>query len=189
MKAQATKKMNGLDLNQLYETVNHLKNDPTLAGFKFRARNRWVSGGHNRSAIDGFYGAGREDDSRTEPFVFDNGEPPVLLGGNEGANPVEFVLHGLAGCVTTTTVLHAAARGIKIEEISTELEGDIDVQTLVGLSDTLPSGYQEIRVKMTVKADCTDEELDELCSYAWSRSPVYGTITNPVPIKMERVKS
>jgi uncharacterized OsmC-like protein len=189
MKAQMTNQMNGLDLNQLYETVDLLKNDPKLAQFEFRARNRWVSGGHNRSEIDGFYGAGREDKSRPKPFVFDNGEPPVLLGNNEGMNPVEFVLHALAGCVTTTTVLHAAARGIKIEAISTELEGDVDIQKLVGLSDTLPGGYREIRVKMNIKADCTDEELDELCNYAWSRSPVFGTITNPVPIKMERVKS
>jgi uncharacterized OsmC-like protein len=189
MKTQLTKQMNGLDLQQMTATIDLLKKDSSLAQFEFRARNRWLDGGHNRSEIDGFYGAGREDESRTESFVFDNGEPPVLLGGNEGANPVEFVLHALAGCVTTTTVLHAAARGIKIKEISTELEGDIDVRTLVGLSDTLPSGYQEIRVKMNVKADCSDEELDDLCNDAWSRSPVFGTITNPVPIQMERVRS
>ena len=75
----------------------------------------------NRSTIRDFYGAGREDNSRTTRFEFTNGEPPVLLGDNEGANPVEFLLHALAGCVTTTFVLHATARGITIDELSTEL--------------------------------------------------------------------
>ena len=99
-----------------------------------------------------FYGALKEDDSREEPFVFTNGEPPVLLGKNEGANPVEFLLHGLAGCVTTTFILHASARGVTIHELSTELDGDIDLQGLLGLDDSITPGYQEIRIKMHVKA-------------------------------------
>jgi organic hydroperoxide reductase OsmC/OhrA len=112
---QPTTGMNGLDTGKMVETVSALKANPTLAKFEFRARNRWISGGENRSTIKDFYGAGAEDASRQQPFEFTNGEPPVLLGDNEGANPVEFLLHALAGCVTTTTVLHAAARGIEIE--------------------------------------------------------------------------
>ena len=118
MTTQVTKKVNGLDTQQMFETVNAIQAQPELARFRFRNRNRWIDGGHNRSTIQGFYGAGREDDSRSEPFVFDNGEPPVLLGNNEGGNPVEFLLHALAGCVTTTLVLHATARGININKIS-----------------------------------------------------------------------
>ena len=107
MKTQQATKLNGLDTAQMFATIGAIKEDPTLAEFEFRNSNRWIDGGENRSTIEGFYGAGREDDSRTAPFVFTNGEPPVLLGNNEGANPVEFLLHALAGCVTTTTVLHA----------------------------------------------------------------------------------
>jgi hypothetical protein len=102
--------LNGLDTQKMAETVTALKANPTLAKFEFRARNRWISGGENRSTIKGFYGAGAEDASRHEAFKFTNGEPPVLLGHNEGANPVEFLLHALAGCVTTTTVLKGGAR-------------------------------------------------------------------------------
>ena len=80
---------------------------------------------------------------------FTNGEPPVLLGDNEGANPVEFLLHALAGCVTTTLVLHATARGITIQELSTELEGDLDVHGLLGLDETVSPGYERIRIRMT----------------------------------------
>ena len=108
---QENAKLNGLDTVQMTETIGALQAQPTLAKFQFRNSNRWVGGGENRSTLQGFYGAGQVDSSRAKPFEFVNGEPPVLLGNNEGANPVEFLLHALAGCVTTTFVLHATARG------------------------------------------------------------------------------
>jgi uncharacterized OsmC-like protein len=112
----------------------------------------------------------------------------VLLGANEGANPVEFLLHALAGCVTTTTVLHAAARGIQIESLSTELVGTIDVQGLLALDDSVPVGYEQIQIKMDIKADCSDDELDELLAFAKNHSPVCNTICRPVPVTVERVQ-
>jgi uncharacterized OsmC-like protein len=184
---QSAPTMNGLDLDTMVATVETLKNDPALAKFQFRAKNKWIDGGENRSAIMDFYGAGAEDTSRSKPFVFTNGEPPVLLGHNEGANPVEFLLHALAGCVTTTTVLHAAARGIRIESLSTELDGNIDLQGLLGLNDAVPAGYDQIRIKMDIKADCSDEELDDLLGFAQQHSPVCNTICRPVAVTIERV--
>ena len=185
---EAPVRMNGLDTEALVGTVEAIEQDPSLGHFEFRATNRWINGGENRSRIKEFYGAGSEDESRTEAFEFTNGEPPVLLGANEGANPVEFLLHALAGCVTTTTVLHAAARGIQIESLSTELVGAIDVQGLLELGDSVPVGYDQIKIKMTIKADCSDEELDELVSFARDHSPVCSTIREPVPVSVERVK-
>ena len=180
--------INGLDTQAMARTVGALKGDPTLAQFEFRARNRWISGGENRSTIKDFYGAGAEDASRHEPFEFTNGEPPVLLGDNEGANPVEFLLHALAGCVTTTTVLHAAARGIEIESLTTKLVGDIDLQGLLAIGDVEP-GYSQIRIEMDIKAaNATDEELDDLLRFAQAHSPVCNTVCRPVPVIVERVK-
>ncbi len=178
--------LNGLDLQAMAQTVDALKRDPGLAQFQFRARNQWIGGGENRSTIKDFFAAGAEDASRREPFVFTNGEPPVLLGNNEGANPVEFLLHALAGCVTTTTVLHAAARGIKIKSLATELVGDIDLQGLLGLDDSVPPGYREIRIKMDIEADCSDAELDDLLRFAQAHSPVCNTVCRPVPVVIER---
>ena len=178
--------MNGLDMEALVATLEAIKADPSLADFEFRARNQWINGGENRSQIRDFYGAGREDDSRTEPFEFTNGEPPVLLGANEGANPVEYLLHALAGCVTTTTVLHAAARGIQIRRLSTELKGKIDVQGLLALDESAPIGYRSIDIEMDIEADCTDDELDELLSFARDHSPVCNTICRPVPVTVRR---
>ena len=186
---QDAKKLNGLDTTQLVDTINLIKSQPVIASFKFRNSNRWVDGGENRSTIQGFYGAGQEDSSRTEPFEFVNGEPPVLLGNNEGANPVEFLLHALAGCVTTTFVLHAAARGIRIESISTQMEGDIDLHGLLGLDDSVSPGYEQIRINMDIKADCSDEELDDLLAYTRDHSPVCNTVCRPVPVIVERAAS
>lgn len=179
---------NGLNIEQMVQTVDAIKSTPSLGEFEFRASNQWINGGENRSTIQGFYGAGSEDESRSEPFTFTNGEPPILLGNNEGANPVEFLLHALAGCVTTTTILHATARGITIHKLSTELVGNIDVQGLLALDDTVPVGYESISIKMDIEADCSDEELDELLSFAKDHSPVCNTVCRPVPVTVERVK-
>lgn len=179
---------NGMNLEQMTQTVEAIRARPKLAQFQFRARNRWIDGGENRSTIRDFFGAFEEDTSRKVAFEFTNGEPPVLLGNNEGANPVEFLLHALAGCVTTTTVLHAAARGIEIRSLSTELEGDIDLHGLLGLDDGVPAGYREIRIRMKIDADCSEEELDALLQFAKGHSPVCTTVCRPVPVVLERVR-
>lgn len=178
---------NGLDLEQMQQTIDLLREKPEMAQFEFRARNRWIGGGENRSTIRDFFGAGVEDQSRTTDFVFTNGEPPVLLGNNEGANPVEFLLHALAGCVTTTTVLHAAARGITIHRLSTRLSGNINLEGLLALDDQATVGYEQIRMEMEIDADCSGEELDELLSFARDHSPVCNTICRPVPVTLVRL--
>jgi uncharacterized OsmC-like protein len=187
MAEKRTAEINGLDTERMAATAAALQADPRLAQFEFRARNRWIAGGENQSTIKDFFAAGAEDESRDEPFVFTNGEPPVLLGRNEGANPVEFLLHALAGCVTTTTVLHAAARGIEIESLSTRLVGEIDLQGLLALAD-VPAGYRGIRIEMDIKAkNASDAQLDELLRFAQDHSPVCNTVCRPVPVTVERV--
>ena len=183
----ATNTLNGMDVDQAVATIRAISDDPEIARFRFRARNRWITGGENRSTIKDFYGAKAEDTSRAEAWEFTNGEPPVLLGHNEGANPVEFLLHALAGCVTTTFVLHAMARGIKVNTLATELEGDIDLHGLLGMNDAVNPGYEEIRIRMQVDADCSDAALADLMAYAQAHSPVCNTICRPVPVKIERV--
>ena len=186
MNPMQSMKLNGMDIERMVATVEAIKAQPSLGRFEFRARNRWIDGGENRSTIRDFYGAGREDDSRMDAFEFTNGEPPVLLGDNEGANPVEFLLHALAGCVTTTTVLHAAARGIRIRSLSTELAGALDVRGLLALDADTPAGYQGIRIRMNIDADCSDEELDALLGFAREHSPVCNSVCRPVPVTLER---
>lgn len=171
-------KLNGVQVDELAKTIDAIKANPDLAKFRFRARNRWMDGGHNRSTVKDFYGAGQEDATRTKPFVMDADEPSVLLGKDMGANPVEYVLHALAACLTTSMVYHAAARGIRIDALESTLEGDIDILGFLGLSPSVRKGYQGIRVTMRVTSDAPPEKLAALSQF----SPVYDTISNPVPV-------
>jgi uncharacterized OsmC-like protein len=176
--------VNGVNVDQLFETINVIKDQPDIAKFRFRASNKWVNGGHNRTSIKDFYGAGQEDRSRTEPFVLDADEPPVLLGTDQGANPVEYVLTALAGCLTTSLIYHAAAQGIKIDEVESRFEGDLDLRGFLGLSENVRNGYQNIRVTFTIKSDAPKEKLEELVKLAQQRSPVFDIVSNPVPVSV-----
>ena len=170
----------GVNVTKLGQTIDAIRQTPEVSQFKFRAHNKWDTGAQNQATIDTFYGAGQEIAHRT-PIVMDVDEPPVLLGEDSGANPVEFVLAGLSGCMTTTLAYHAANRGFKIEKISSELEGDIDLQGLLDLDPNVRSGYREIRVKFKVKSDADEDTIREMLS----KSPVYDTLANPVKIKIE----
>ena len=147
----APTKLNGLDVQAALDTIAAVKADKALARFQFRVRNRWVDGAENRSTIQGFYGAGREDTSRSKAFEYVHDEPPVLLGHNAGANPGESLLHALAGCITTTIVLHAMARGIVVRRLSTEILGDVDVRGVLGLDELVNPGFEQIRVRLRSK--------------------------------------
>ncbi len=172
--------LNGVNVTKLGQTIEAVKKQPEIAQFKFRATNQWDTGGHNQATIDTFYGVGQEMEHKA-PFVMDADEPPVLLGEDNGANPVEFVLAGLSGCMTTTLAYHAAGRGLNLEDISSEFEGDIDLQGLLGTDPNVRSGYREIRVKFKVKGDIDEQTVQELVR----KSPVYDTLANPVNIKIE----
>jgi uncharacterized OsmC-like protein len=173
--------VNGVDVDRLFGTIEHISAEPALARFQFRARNQWINGGHNRTTIQGFYGAGKEDTSRTEPFVVDAGEPPILLGENEAPNAPEYLLHALAACLTGTIVYHAAARGIALDGLECSIEGDVDLHGFLGLDENVRPGYEGIRVAFRASGDFDEEQLAELASLT-RYSPVRDIVSNPVPV-------
>lgn len=179
-KSQDPVRTNGVNVTALFDTIKAVKDDNELAKFQFRSTNRWIDGGHNRSTIQGFFGCRAEDTTRAAPFVLDADEPPVLLGEDAGANPVEHVLHALAACLTTTMVYHAAARGIEIEAVDSELEGDLDLRGFLGLSNEVRKGYHDIRVRMRVKSRAAPSVLRDLAQY----SPVFDIVSNSLPVKV-----
>lgn len=180
MTAQKPVLTNGVDVTALGDTIKAVSADPGLATFRFRAENAWIDGGHNRSTIRGFYGCRMEDTSRSEPFMLDADEPAVLLGRDAGANPVEYVLHALAGCLTTTMVYHAAARGIVIEAVDSTLEGDLDLRGFLGLSNKVRKGFETIRVRMRVRSDADPAKLRDLAQF----SPVFDIVSNSLPVEV-----
>lgn len=172
--------VNGVNLETLMGTVKAIEADPELGASRFRASNKWLSGNHNRTTVTGFYGA-KQEIAHKQKFEMDADEPPILAGEDQAANPVEHLLHALASCVTTSMVAHAAVRGIHLEEVESELEGDIDLRGFLGLAEDVPRGYTDIRVKFKVKADPKDlKKLDELARY----SPVFNTLMQSVPVSI-----
>lgn len=178
----------GASAGQLMQTVVAIKGTPSLARFTFRARNRWSDGGQGRPAVREAYEVVREGGEDAADFPSDT-EPASLVGEVRGANPVEFVLKALAGCLTTTLVYHAAAQGIKIDEVESFLEGDLDLRGFLGLREDVRNGYENLRVTFRVKADAPVEKLRELCDLAQRRSPVLDMIANPVPVSVSVEKA
>ena len=187
MTTQTPTQVNGVNVDQLVATVNAVQDNPELARFQFRAQNEWISGGHSRTSIQSFYGAGQEDSSRSEPFVLDGDEPPVLLGSNSGPNAVEAVLHALASCLAVGFVYSAAAQGINVESLRFDLIGDLDLRAFLGLSKEVRPGFENIRLIYRVKSDAPREKIEALCAYVQSTSPVLDMLRNPVPVSIALV--
>lgn len=175
---------NGVDTATLFATLDAVKAAPEAARFQFRARNQWLSGTHNRSTIDGFYGVG-EERSHERSFNFDADHPAVLVGRDNGPTPVEYVLHALAACLTAGLANIAAARGIQLTEVHSTVSGDIDLNGILGLDPDVRNGYQNITVRFTVKGDAPAEKLRELVEQSRARSAVFDVITNQVPVSIE----
>jgi uncharacterized OsmC-like protein len=183
MTTTASPVRNGVDTATLFATLDAVKGDTDIAKFQFRATNRWVSGTHNRSTIHGFHGAKQEMTHR-EPFTFDADHPPVLVGADNGPTPVEYLLHALAACLTAGIANVAAARGVTLTEVSSTAEGDIDLLGILGLSDDVSNGYQQIKVSFVIRGDDPDK-LRSVVEQSRRRSAVFDVITNGVPVSID----
>lgn len=174
--------VNGVDVDQIIGTIDAVRAAPALAKFTFRISNRWIDGGQNRTTIRGFWGAGAENDR--EPFVLDSDEPYLMFGEDQAPNPIEYLMHALAACVTTSFVYQAAMRGVRIEAMESHIEGDIDMQGMFGASDDVRNGFENLNVCLRVKADCSAEMLEELCGMTRRRSPVLDVVSRPVSVSV-----
>jgi len=178
------RKVNGVNVTQLLDTIELIKETPEIAQFKFRATNKWIDGTHNRATIKDFYGAGQEDNTRS-PIVFEIDEPPVLCGNNKGANPVEYLLVALSGCLTTSLIAHAATKEIEIRGLKSRFEGDLDLRGFLGMSEEIPVGYQNISVYFKIDADLAEDKKEKLIEMAKKYSPVFNSITKTVPVSVQ----
>ena len=174
---------NGVDVATLFATIDAVKGDPEIAKFQFRASNRWVTGTHSRSRIDGFYGA-KQEMAHREAWTFDADHPEVLVGKDDGPTPVEYLLHAIAACLTAGIANIAAARKVNLTEVSSTVEGDIDLLGILGLSDGVRNGYQGIRVNFVLRGDDPDR-LREVVEQSRQRSAVFDVLTNGVPVSID----
>ena len=171
----------GVNTPALLATINAVKEAPALAKFRFRASNRWISGTYSESRIGSFSGAGSEHSHQTE-FRYGADHPAVLVGEDRGPTPIEFLLHALAACITAGVGNIAAARGVTLTAVESQVEGDIDLQGILGLSAEVRNGYERVRISVTIDGDAPPEKLREIVEQSRARSAVFDVLTSGVPV-------
>ena len=172
--------LNGVNVAAVNELAKNIEADPELGKCKFHIKNKWNTCGQNQSEVESFYAA-KQEIPHEAPFTLNADEPPILAGQDTGPNPVEHLLNALAGCLTTSLVYHAAVRGIKIEQLESELEGDLDISGFLGISNKVRKGFQNIRVNFKVKTDAANiEKLRALSKF----SPVFDVTSNGTNVQV-----
>ena len=174
---------NGVDASALIGARNALTEDATGARFQWRATCDWVYGTHAASTVEGFSGLGEEHRHRTR-FVFDTDHPDIFASEDQGATPVEYVLVGLAGCLTAGVASIAQHRGIQLHSVRATLEGDMDIQGILGIDADVRNGFESIRVPFEIDADASREEIEALVAQSQKRSAVFDIVTNPSDVSV-----
>ncbi len=171
---------NGVDTAQLFGTLDAVKSNNELAQFQFRVTNEWISGTHNRSTIDSFYGV-QQEMNHVAPHIIDGDHPAVLVGHDQGATPTEILLAALASCLTSGIANIAAARGVTLTKVHSVVTGDIDLRGILGLSGDVRNGFRQIRVAFELEGDDPDK-LRAVVERSKARSAVFDMLTNGVPV-------
>jgi uncharacterized OsmC-like protein len=175
--------LNGVDVPTLIATLDAVRQQPELARFQFRTTTTWVSGTHNRTSADGFYGAGGEH-AHVSQYVVDADHPAVLVGTDQGPTPAEHLLQALGACLMSGLANIAAARGIELSHVTARVEGDIDLRGILGLDAGVRNGFEGVRVTFHVDGDGDAEALAGLVAQARRRSAVYDVLTNGIPVSI-----
>lgn len=176
--------LNGVNTPKLFAAINAVRDVPELAEFSFRARNRWLAGTHSATTIESFKGACATQ-SHHRAFEYAADHPAVLVGDDHAPTPVEFLLHALASCLTAGVANIAAARGVALSEVTSTVEGEINLLGILGLSDKVRNGYQRISVRFDIQGDAPKEQLRTIVEQARARSAVFDVLTNGVPVDIE----
>jgi uncharacterized OsmC-like protein len=175
---------NGVNVDALLAAREALKNAPEAAKFKWRASCRWQNGTHSQTRIQEFHGLGAEQKHRTE-FSFDADHPEIFASEDLGATPVEYVLVGLASCLTAGVAAVAQNRGIQLRSVEAKLEGSMDIQGILGIDSDVRNGYEDIKVTFNIDADASRKEIEALVAQSQKRSAVYDLVTNPTNVTVE----
>lgn len=173
--------LNGVNTPTLLATINAVAGQPDLARFTFRAENTWQSGTHSQSRMHGFFGAGEERQHHMA-FTAQGDHPEVLCGSDKGPTPVEWLLHALAACLTAGVGNIAAARGIRLHSVTSRVAGDIDLRGILGITDEVRNGFQDIRIEFDIKGDAPQEDLEKILMQSKARSAVFDVLTRGVRV-------
>jgi len=179
---------NGVNVEALLGAREALTEAPEAAAFKWRATSEWVSGTHSRATVDGFFGLGDEQKHR-QAFQFDADHPEIFAAQDNGATPVEFILVGLAGCLSAGIASVAQNRNIQLRSVKATLEAGMDLQGILGIDDAVRNGFDGIRVHYEIDADATQDEIAALVAQSQKRSAVFDVVTNPTDVTVTASKA
>jgi uncharacterized OsmC-like protein len=172
---------NGVNVEALIAAREALTDTPAAAQFKWRAACEWKDGTHSHSTVEGFYGLG-EEQHRKKSFTFDADHPEVFASADKGATPVEYVLVGLASCLTAGVAAIAQHRNIQLRSVTATIEGDMDVQGILGIDSDVRNGFGGIKVTYKIDADAKREDIEALVAQSQKRSAVYDIVANPTNV-------
>ena len=175
---------NGVNVAALLEAREALSGAPQAAQFQWRATCEWVNGTHSHSSVEGFFGLGEEQSHKTQ-FEYDADHPELVASEDNGATPIEFVLVGLASCLTAGIAAVAQNREIQLRSVKATLEGAMDVQGILGIDPEVRNGFSDVKVHFDIDADATPEEIEALVAQSQKRSAVFDVVTNPTNIIVE----
>lgn len=175
---------NGVNVEALLAAREALKDAPSAAKFRWRASCQWQNGTHSTTSVKGFHGLGEEQQHKTE-FSFDADHPEVFASEDLGATPIEFVLVGLASCLTAGVASVAQNRGIQLRSVKANLEGSMDLYGILGIDRDVRNGYDDIKVSFDIDADASKEDIEALVAQSQKRSAVFDVVTNPTNVTVE----
>jgi uncharacterized OsmC-like protein len=184
MNMKVSKADNGVNVDALLAALEALTAAPAAAKFRWRATSDWVKGTHSQSTVEGFFGLGDEQRHKTT-FKYDADHPEVFASEDRGATPVEFILVGLAGCLTAGIASVAQNRSIQLRSVKATLEGAMDIQGILGIDGDVRNGFDGVTVRFEIDADASREDIEALVAQSQKRSAVYDIITNPTNVAVE----
>jgi uncharacterized OsmC-like protein len=177
---------NGVNVQALLDAREALKGAPEAAKFTWRASCKWQNGTHSKTDVGGFFGLGQEQQHKTETS-FDADHPEIFASQDNGITPIEYVLVGLASCLTAGVAAVAQNRGIQLRSVESKLEGKMDIRGILGIDSEVRNGYDDIKVTFKIDSDAPKKEIEAIVAQSQKRSAVYDVITNPVNVTVEVV--
>lgn len=184
MTATVTRVDNGVNVEALLGAKAALTEQPEGAKFNWKATCNWMKGTHSHSKVQGFFGLGDNQSHKTE-FSFDADHPEIFASEDNGATPVEYVLVGLASCLTAGVAAIAQHRNIQLRSVTATIEGGMDIQGILGIDSEVRNGFSDIKVTYKIDADASDDDIRALVAQSQKRSAVFDIVTNPTNVTVE----
>lgn len=175
---------NGVNVQALLDAREALKDAPDATKFTWRASCKWVNGTYSHATVNNYFGLGTEQAHKTET-TFEADHPEIFAAEDRGITPIEYLLVGLASCLTAGIASVAQNRGVQLRSVESKLEGQMDIQGILGMDSDVRMGYDDIKVVFDIDADASQEDIEAIVAQSQKRSAVYDALTNPVNVSVE----